>query len=77
MAGVAAATRVVEAPFGAAMVAAARATSRTATGAASDEAGNEAGLSAVTAVAAVASGAVIPPGTSVLGSGIRVAGVAT
>jgi hypothetical protein len=41
------------------MVAAARAASRTATGAAADEAGNEARLSAVTAVAAVASGAVI------------------
>jgi hypothetical protein len=58
------------------MVAAARAASRTAMGAAADEAGNEAGLSAVTAVTAVASGAVIPPGTSVLRFGIRVAGVA-
>jgi hypothetical protein len=69
IAGVAAATGIVEAPLGATAVAAARTASRAATRAA----GGEAGLSAVTAVAAVASRAVFPPGTSILGSGIRVA----
>ncbi len=69
---VTAATGVVEATLGAAVVAAARAASRAAARAAADESG----LSAVTAVAAVASGAVLPPGTSILGSGIGVAGVA-
>ncbi len=70
--GVPTAPRVVEAPLGAAMLAAARATSRAATGAAADESGNEAGLTAVTPVA---SGAVVSPGTAVVGSGTRVAGV--
>jgi hypothetical protein len=63
VAGVAAATGVVEATLGAAVVAAARAASRAVARAAADEAG----LSAVNAVAAVASGAVLPPGTSILG----------
>ncbi len=46
-----------------------------ATGAAADESGNKAGLTAVTPVAAVASGAVASPGTAVAGTGTRVAGV--
>jgi hypothetical protein len=62
------------APLGAAMLAAARAASRAATGAAAEKAGNEAGLAAFTAVAAVATGAIVSPGTAVAGSGTRVAG---
>jgi hypothetical protein len=63
VAGVAAATGVVEATLGAAGVAAARAASRGDARAAADESG----LPAVTAVAAAASGAVLSPGTSILG----------
>jgi hypothetical protein len=68
------ALRVVVAPLGAAMLAAARAASRAATGAAAEKAGNEAGLAAFTAVAAVATGVIVSPGTAVAGSGTRVAG---
>jgi hypothetical protein len=73
--GVPMAPRVVEAPLGAAMLVAARAASRAATRAAADKSGNEARLTAVTPVAAVASGAVLSPGTTVVGSGTRVAGI--
>ncbi len=73
--GVPTALRVVVAPLGAEMLAAARAASRAATGAAAEKSGNEARLAAVTAVAAVASGAIVSPGTAVAGSGTRVAGV--
>ncbi len=62
------------APLGAAMLATARAASRAATGAAAEKAGNEAGLAAFTAVAAVATGAIVSPGIAVAGSGTRVAG---
>ncbi len=65
---------VVVAPLGAAMLAASRAASIVAAGAAAEKAGNEAGLTAFTAVAAVATGAVVPPGIAVAGSGTGVAG---
>ncbi len=68
------APRVVEASLGAVMLATAKAT-RAATGAAAEESGNEAGFTAVTAVALVASGAIVSPGTTVAGSGTREAGV--
>ncbi len=68
------AQRVEVAPLGAVMLAAARAASKAATGAAAEETRDEAGLASVaTAVAAVASGAVVPPGIAVAGSGTRVA----
>ncbi len=75
VAGVSTAPRVVVAPLGAVMLAAARAASRAAAGTAAEEAGDEAGLSAVTAAfTAVASGALVLPGTAVVGTGTRVTG---
>jgi hypothetical protein len=66
--GVPTAPRVVVAPLGAVMLAAARAASRAAAGAAAEETGDEAGLAAVAAVtaalSAVASGALVLPGYS-------------
>ena len=65
---------VVVAPLGAAMLAASRAASIVAAGTAAGKAGKEAGLAAFTAVAAVATGAVVPPDIAVAGSGTGVAG---
>ncbi len=76
--GVPTAPRVVVAPLGAVMLAAARAASRAAAGAAAEEAGDEAGLSAGSAVtaafSAVASGALVLPGTAADGTGTGVTG---
>ncbi len=78
VAGVPTVPRVVVAPLGAVMLAAARAASRAAAGAAAEETGDEAGLSAVAAVtaafSAVASGALVLPGTAVAGTGTGVTG---
>ena len=65
---------VVVAPLGAAMLAASRAASIVAAGTAAGKSGKETGLAAFTAVAAVATGAVVPPGIAVAGSGTGVAG---
>jgi hypothetical protein len=73
--GVPTAPRVVVAPLGAVMLAAARAASRAAAGAAAEEAGDKAGLSAVAAAfTAVTSGTIVLPGTAVAGTGTRVTG---
>jgi hypothetical protein len=62
---------VVVAPLGAAMLAASGAASIVAAGTASGKAREETGLAAITAVT---TGAVVPPGIAVAGSGTGVAG---